>query len=127
MIGKYIQMVGDALMFVVGPVHDALRSDDMDPVLSSEAIELAPLSDTPVMPGTINRTIAYYVGGTTLVVALVCVVLNLLKKPAKRATRKARTKAVKRTKAAASRARKRVANSKAGRRAAAIRRKYSKR
>ena len=127
MIGKYIQMVGDALMPVVGPVHDALRSDDMDPVLSSEAIELAPLSDTPVMPGTINRTIAYYVGGTTLVVAQVCVVVNLLKKPAQRVTRKARTKAVKRTKAAASRARKRVANSKAGRRAAAIRRKYSKR
>lgn len=127
MIGKYIQMLGDALFPVVGPVHDALRSDDMDPVLSSEAIELAPLSDTPVMPGTINRTIAYYVGGTALVVALACVLINLAKKPAKRVARRTGRKVVKRTKAVASRAKKRVANSKAGRRVAAIRRKYAKR
>ena len=120
-------MFGDALMPVVGPVHDALRSDDMDPVLTSEAIELAPLSDTPVMPGTINRTIAYYVGGTTLVVGLVCVVINLLKKPAKRAYKKGRTKTAKRTKATASRKRRQTNNTKTRRRAAAIRRKYSKR
>lgn len=74
MIGKLLYNVGKSLYGIFAPVHDALVSPEMPPVLTQEMQEQA-YDGVATVTGNFKQTVQYYIGGTFVLTVLLTVVL----------------------------------------------------
>lgn len=83
MIGKFLSKIGATLLPPVGGVHDALWSadDEARPAKYEQVKKFAKDQDLTWTGENMANTLAFYVGGTAAVAALVAFAISKLKKP----------------------------------------------